>query len=126
MKTIGTYNLSCLDMLRIDYGEAVRLSGRFREPSDCWIHINGMYCGEIYQHSGLRSVDCAEGAEFSRHKNGNTFDLKCKHMDILLNLVLENWRTYSIERIESPEHTVFRGWLHVEYGKSEELTIFKP
>ena len=127
MKIIGSYNLSCLDMLRNDYGEAVRLSGRYKEPSDCFIHINGSYNGSIYQHSGLRAVDCPEGAEHSRHKNGNTFDLKCRHMDILLNLILENSMTYSIDRIENPELTVFRGWLHVEFSTyAKELIIFNP
>ena len=125
MKIIGTYNLSCLDMLRNDYEQAVRLSGRFKEKADCYIYINGNYCGQEFKYSGLRAID-APYAENSKHKNGNTFDLKCRHMSILLDLVLENWRTYSIERIESPEYTVFRGYLHTEFGISDELTIFKP
>jgi len=127
MNIIGQYTLTCLDILRQDYGEAVRLSGRFKDPSDCWIHVNGMYNGEIYQHSGLRAVDCAEGAENSGHKNGNTFDLKCKHMDVLLNLIIENSSTYSIDRMENPEVTVFRGYLHVEFSPyAKELIVFNP
>ena len=127
MNIIGSYTLACLDMLRQDYGEAVRLSGRFKDPSDCWIMINGTYGGNIYQHSGLRAVDCVDGAEHSRHKNGNTFDLKCKNMDILLNLILENSTTYSIDRIENPEKTVFSGYIHVEFDyKAKDLVIFDP
>jgi len=127
MNTIGQYTLSCLDILRQDYGETVRLSGRFKDPSDCWIHINGMYGDKLYEHSGLRSVDCPEGAKNSNHKNGNAFDLKVKHMDILLNLVLENWRSYSIDRIENPKITANKGYLHLEFSVyTEELTIFDP
>ncbi len=127
MNIIGQYTLSCMDMLRQDYGEAVRLSGRFKSPADCWVHINGIYGGEMYRHSGLRSVDCPEGSEDSNHKDGNVFDWKCRHMDILLNLVLDNWRTYSIGRLENPEITMSRGYLHLEFNSNvEELKIFNP
>jgi hypothetical protein len=126
MKSIGQFSLSCLDILREDYEGAVRASGRYRKHSDVTIHINGMYYGEEYKYSGLRSID-APYAKNSTHKNANTFDLKCKNMDILLSLVLNNCQAYSIARIEEPSVTVPRGYIHILFDAfAKELEIFKP
>ena len=127
MHCIGQYNLTCLDILRSDYEGSVRASDRYKSECDKHIHINGLYNGQLFKHSGLRSLNCPEGAEHSHHKNGNTFDLKCAHIDILLGLILDNYKSYSISRIENPELTVFRGWIHCEFMASVgDLVIFNP
>lgn len=128
MELIGQVIIDNLDQLRLDYESMVIALCRYNNPSDVWITINGNYFGEIFKYSGVRSKDCPIGAEFSTHKKGNTFDLKCAHLDILLALVKTYSKLYQIKRIENPDVTVSRGWLHVEFSEMmvEDLIIFNP
>lgn len=128
MELIGWVIVSNLDQLRLDYESMVRALGRYKNPSDVWITINGNYFGEIFKYSGVRSKDCPIGAEFSTHKKANTFDLKCAHLDILLALVKTYSKLYRIKRIENPDVTVSRGWLHIEFSRESvgDLVLFDP
>ena len=125
MRCIGHDTCNSLDMLREDYEGAVRLCGALKTDKDIQIFINGFYEGRMFECSGLRSVDCPVGAKFSRHKSGNTFDLKCNYRPILLNLIMDNYQKYGIERIENPQLTPT--WLHVEFNiYADDLKVFNP
>lgn len=127
LKIIGQWRLNKLDELRFDYEKEVKKRGLYSGPRDKWLHINGKYAGQIFKYSGLRSQDCPIGAEKSKHKEGTTFDLKCRHMVVLLYLIKDNWRKYSIKRMENPKVTFYRGWIHVEIDKvGVKLYVFNP
>ena len=126
MCLIGQFICDCLDTLRSEYEDAVRLAGRYNSAKDGWITINGNYYGQTFKYSGVRSKNCPIGAKHSKHKLGIAFDLKCLHLDLLLYLVKNHWGNYHVARIENPDITVPRGWLHVEFGFGQELTIFNP
>lgn len=125
MRCIGHDVCNHLDMLREDYEGAVILSGKHKTKSDIQIYINGKYWGKEYKHSGLRSLNCPEGVENSKHKAGRAFDLKCKHLDILNSLIFHNHYRYHITRIEHPDYTPT--WRHVEFDTyATSMIIFKP
>lgn len=128
MKLIGQVVIDNLDHLRIDYEEMVHALGRYTQPSDVWFMINGNYGGELFQYSGVRSKDCPIGVEYSTHKDGTTFDIKCAHLDILLALVKTYSELYQIKRIENPNITILRGWIHIEFSENPvgTLLIFDP
>lgn len=128
MKMIGQVVIDNLDHLRIDYEEMVHALGRYTQPSDVWFTINGNYQGNLFSYSGVRSKDCLIGAKYSTHKDGTTFDIKCVHLDILLALVKTYSELYQIKRIENPDITVPRGWLHIEFSElsTGTLLIFDP
>ena len=117
-----------LDLLRADYEAEVKRRGLYKAPRDKWLHLNGKLWGKVYKHSGFRSLNCPEGAEFSRHKKAIAWDFKCRHLNVLLYLFRKNWRKYSIKRMESPKKTFHRGWLHVEIDKplGKRLYVFNP
>ena len=128
MGLIGQIIIDNLDRLRIDYEAMVQAMGRYTQPSDVWFTMNGNYHGELFQYSGVRSKDCPIGAEYSSHKKANTFDIKCAHLDILVSLVKTYNKSYQIRRLENPDVTVPRGWLHVEFSEESvgDLIIFNP
>ena len=128
MKMIGQIIIDNLDQLRIDYEEMVHALGLYKQPSDVWFNINGPYGGQIYRHSGVRVKDCIIGAQYSTHKNATTFDIKCTHLKVLLAIVKTYSKKYKIKRIEDPDITVPRGWMHIEFSEDEvpPLQIFKP
>ena len=101
-----------------------------REDLGTPIYINSKKYN--FNYSGVRPVNCKIGAKYSNHKNGDTFDLKTfdnDELEVLHNLIIENWKEYSITRIENPEVTMPRGWLHVQFGdvsRQSELTVFNP
>ncbi len=127
MRLIGHEVTRLLDRLRCDYEGAVRAIGLYQTRYDIIININGYCYDRLFKHSGLRSKDCKEGAEDSRHKDGNVFDLKCKHIKILLFLIEEYNEQYGVYKIENPNLTTPRGYIHAEFGDTlEELQIFNP
>ena len=107
------WRLTKLDTLRADYEKEVKKRGLYKSARDKYIYINGKF-GNTFKHSGLRSLDCPEGAPKSKHKLGKAFDLKCRHLDVLLYLIRKNWKKYNIARLEKPSVTFKRGWLHIE------------
>lgn len=115
-----------LDGLREEYERRVRFLIPNFKPMDYFIFINGDYCGQTFKYSGVRSKHCPEGAMHSAHKNGYAFDLKCLHLELLLDIILGMNFILGITRIENPEITVSRGWIHVEFGEiiTEKLSIF--
>lgn len=127
LKIIGRWRLRRLDLLRVDYEKEVRRRGLYRSVKDKYLHLNGTLWGKTYRYSGLRSLDCPEGAPKSKHKKGEAFDLKCLHLDVLLYLIRRNWKKYSIKRMENPNKTFHRGWLHIEIGSiGVRLYVFYP
>ena len=126
MCLVGQFVCDSLDKLREEYEEAVRCAGDYNSPRDAWIVINGKWYGEKFQYSGVRSKTCKVVAKHSKHKIGIAFDLKCDHLDTLLWLIENHWENYNISRIENPDITVPRGWIHVEFGFEEELKVFNP
>lgn len=102
-----------------------------REAIGCAITINDWHLGGEFRYSGIRPVDCPEGAKKSTHKLVfkpiTSFDMKCKHMDRLIAEVKANHMFYRIIRIENPEKT--RTWLHGEFSDiivTTPLVVFDP
>jgi hypothetical protein len=127
MRLIGHDVTRFLDKLRSDYEGAVRALGLYQSKYDIIIGINGRYYDQLFRYSGLRSKDCKEGSKQSRHKNGNVFDLKCKHIKVLLFLIEAYHEQYGVYKIESPKVTTPRGYIHAEFGDtSGELVVFNP
>ena len=126
MCIVGQFICDCLYKLREDYEDAVKCADKYKSASDLWITINGNYHGSRFKYSGVRSKNCPIGAKYSKHKLGIAFDLKCTHLGILLYLIKNHWDSYYISRIENPEVTLHRGWIHVEFGFSNDLIIFNP
>jgi hypothetical protein len=112
---VGLHRLKMLNLLREDYEIAVRSIYPDCKPVECAIVINGMWKGVKYIYSGVRSVNCIVGVNGSQHKECVAYDLKARHMDILLMLIRVNYKKYSISRIESPDVTMQNGYLHTEF-----------
>jgi hypothetical protein len=122
---IGWFVATGLDFIREDYEKEVKARGLFKSKSDAWIIINGRFGGMNFKYSGVRAPDCPIGAKFSKHKEWRAFDLKCNHLDVLVEIIKERHQFYGINRIENPEIT--KTWLHVEFGHVEHyLYIFNP
>ncbi len=115
-RLISNFAKRGLDRLRDDLGQA--------------IYINSVSHGFYY--SGVRNIDCKIGAKYSKHKEGTTFDLKTfdkEALIVLYDLIIANWKDYSVVRLEDPELTMKRGWLHVQFGDCSgmsELDVFNP
>ena len=127
MDRIGQTTLDGLDKLRYDYQRAVELLDRDKSIKDVQIIINGTwgFWRTKFKDSGVRSPDCKIGAPRSAHKEYRAFDLKCRHMDILIGLAKDNSRSYHISRIENP--LITKTWLHCEFSPfPDALVIFNP
>jgi len=127
MDKIGQTTLDALDSLRYDYQRAIELLDRDKSTKDIQIIINGTwgFWRTKFKYSGVRAVDCKIGALNSAHKKFRAFDLKCKHIDVLIKLVKENSKAYHISRIENP--LITKTWLHCEFSPfPDELIIFNP
>ena len=121
-RMIGTDRAMALDAIREDYAAAVKAAGY---PSGRGVYINGKYCGEIFNYSGVRPLNCKVGAKFSRHQYAEAFDLKARHMAILFKVLRKNEAKYGIVRKENPKRT--RTWAHVElYGEKLKTYTFNP
>jgi hypothetical protein len=113
---VGLNRLISLNLLRSDYEDAVRSRYPSCKPVECAIVINGMWYGVKYIYSGVRADSCIIGVNGSSHKQCIAYDLKSRHMDILLMLIRVNYKKYSISRIESPNVTMGKGYLHAEFN----------
>lgn len=84
-------------------------------------------------YSGLRPVNCPVGAKNSTHKGYQerfAFDLKSKHLDKLLEIIKKHYRIFRIVRIENPNITMPKGYIHIEIelvgNVDGDLVIFTP
>lgn len=127
---VGNYRLLNLNSLRKDYAAAVLSRYPNCKPVEYSIVINGMWKGVKYIYSGVRPENCIVGANRSSHKRCEAYDLKARHMDILLMIIRINYRKYSIFRLEHPDTTMPKGYLHTEFDDNDRiitnLNEFKP
>ena len=86
-----------LDMLRDDLGS---------------LTVNGVFNGQTFTESGLRSKDTATGAKLSQHKEGTAFDIKSKThtAEQIRDHIRKNHARLGITRIEVDTPT----WTHFD------------
>jgi len=95
---------------------ALRSLDALREKLNAPIYINNASMG--FDYSGVRPKGCKVGAKYSGHKGYRgevCWDLKTFHHDTLMALleVIESDNDlYNISKIEEPEKTTPRGWIH--------------
>lgn len=77
------------------------------------ITINTYYLGGQYKNSGLRSINCEEGAKWSDHKFGHAFDIRVDgiHSIDVQRYIEENWQEYNAFFTAIEKSTV--GWTHL-------------
>lgn len=103
---------------------------KLREEFNAPIFINDHKMN--LQFCGLRSLDCPIGARRSAHKEGRAFDLHASDVvDLrrLLYLVRGAPKRFFISRLENPQITFPKNYLHVEFSaepRAGELIIFDP
>lgn len=86
---------------------------KLRRALDKPITINNWMFGGEFKHSGLRPMDCAEGAKWSDHKFGHAMDIKIAGMhsfDVQI-YIEQHWLDYSQFFTAVEKHT--DGWTHV-------------
>ena len=111
----GEKRIRHLDLLRENFSDKIAVNGNGRK------------------YSGLRTMDCKEGAPKSKHKFYEAFDLHAVNdkdnvkLKKLLGMILINPEKYGISRIEDPDVTFKGNWLHVEIINNwNGFHIFKP
>lgn len=104
-----------LDALRSAYGASITINNYAKGLVNC----------------GIREKDCDVGATKSRHKlfdpTITAFDLHCRNLPKLIELVKNRNRDFGISRIENPDMT--KTWLHCEFSSDltvGDLVIFDP
>ncbi len=119
--------------------QAILLAQFTRSRFNRGVTINNWHSGGVYQFSGYRPPDCAEGSFESGHKRGLCIDVRVSglspeyvYQDILDNYPL--WREAGLTTVEDISITTgsiandLGGWNHlsVEWTGEQELTIVKP
>ena len=95
---------------------------------DCPMTINDWYWGGEYEWSGLRTIECKEGADRSFHRLAKGFDLKndmyeYEHMRIVILANQDNELLQYVKRIEADTPT----WLHVDRANvGKRIVVVHP
>jgi hypothetical protein len=109
---------------------ALRSLDALREKLNHPIYINNAGMG--FDYSGVRPVGCKIGARWSGHKGYRKevcWDLKTfdhHYLSALLEIIESDHKEYHIGKIEEPEKTMPRGWIHTTMVESpgSDLIIF--
>jgi hypothetical protein len=105
--TLDAHALVTLDRLRERYGPIV---------------VNDWATGGRFKHSGLRPMDCTEGAALSQHKFGRAFDCKFTQADPaeVRREIIANPDAETFEHITRIEDFPSMGWVHFDVANHDK------
>lgn len=105
--TLDARALITLDRLRARYGPII---------------VNDWHVGGHYKHSGLRPMDCSEGAALSQHKFGRAFDCKFVRADVrdVIQEIITDPTQGTFEHITRIEDVPGMTWLHFDVGNHDK------
>lgn len=106
--------------------DTLRMVDGLRDYFNVPLTINNWHWGGQLQWSGLRTLDCTEGAQYSMHRFGKAFDIKAKLSATEMRREIMAHKDHPfLKYINRMEDGV--SWLHVDRANVEErIVLFNP